>query len=120
VGLDELQWPETPEKREAWLEWLKNLEPFDMTPEELDAFEAELSTSKEIQRNCCERVGKRRIACDALHQQIDMQIAAIAVVLGNCVVVSKDIGFNDITGLAVEANELLNQDEQDNATRWIG
>ena len=35
-------------------------------------------------------------------QQIDMQIAAIALVLGNCVVVSKDTDFNDITGLAVE------------------
>jgi len=35
-------------------------------------------------------------------QQIDMQIAAIALVLGNCVVVSKDTDFNDVTGLAVE------------------
>lgn len=35
-------------------------------------------------------------------QQIDMQIAAIAFALGNCVVVSKDGDFDDVTGLAVE------------------
>jgi hypothetical protein len=50
AGLVESQWPETPEQKEAWLEWLKNLEPFDMTPEELDAFEADLEKSKEIQK----------------------------------------------------------------------
>lgn len=46
----ELSWPETPEQKADWLEWLKNLEPFDMTPEELDAFEANLKVSKEIQK----------------------------------------------------------------------
>jgi hypothetical protein len=50
LGLDEPPWPETPEQKEAWLEWLKNLEPFDMTPEELNAFEAELKISKETQK----------------------------------------------------------------------
>ena len=35
-------------------------------------------------------------------QQIDMQIAAMAFALGNCVVVSKDRDFNEIKGLAVE------------------
>ena len=50
-GLDESPWPETPEQKEAWLEWLKNLEPFDMTPEELDAFEADLKVSKLIQKD---------------------------------------------------------------------
>ena len=48
-GLEE-SWPETPEQKEAWLEWLRNLEPFDMTPNELAAFEAELKVSKEIQK----------------------------------------------------------------------
>jgi len=50
VGQDESPWPETPEQKEAWLEWLNNLEPFDMTPDELDAFEAGLKVSKEIQK----------------------------------------------------------------------
>ena len=35
-------------------------------------------------------------------QQIDMQIAAIALALGNCVVVSKDSDFDDIPELSVE------------------
>jgi tRNA(fMet)-specific endonuclease VapC len=35
-------------------------------------------------------------------QQIDLQIAAIALMLGNCVVVSKDTDFNEINGLSVE------------------
>ena len=35
-------------------------------------------------------------------QQIDMQTAAIAFMLGNCVVVSKDSDLDDITGLTVE------------------
>jgi len=46
VGPDESAWPETPAQQEAWLEWLKNLEPFDMTPQELDAFEADLKASR--------------------------------------------------------------------------
>jgi hypothetical protein len=50
VGQDESPWPETPEEKEAWVEWLRNLEPFDMTPEELEAFETNLKTSKEIQK----------------------------------------------------------------------
>ena len=50
VGLDESSWPETPEQKEAWLEWLRNLEPFDMTTEELDAFEAGLKAAKETQK----------------------------------------------------------------------
>jgi predicted nucleic acid-binding protein len=35
-------------------------------------------------------------------QQIDMQTAALAFGLGNCVVVSKDTDFKEIKGLAVE------------------
>lgn len=35
-------------------------------------------------------------------QQIDMQTAAIAFALGNCVVASKDMDFTAIPGLAVE------------------
>lgn len=35
-------------------------------------------------------------------QQIDIQIAAIALSLGNCTVVSKDTDFSAIPGLAVE------------------
>lgn len=35
-------------------------------------------------------------------QQIDMQTAAIAFALGKCVVVSKDLDFTTISGLAVE------------------
>ena len=50
VGQNESPWPETPEQKETWLEWLKNLEPFDMTPEELESFEASLRISKEIQK----------------------------------------------------------------------
>jgi hypothetical protein len=50
VDPDKSSWPETPEQKEAWLEWLKNLEPFDMTEQELDAFEAHLKESKKIQK----------------------------------------------------------------------
>jgi tRNA(fMet)-specific endonuclease VapC len=35
-------------------------------------------------------------------QQVDMQIAAIARTLGNCIVVSKDRDFGAVPGLAVE------------------
>jgi tRNA(fMet)-specific endonuclease VapC len=35
-------------------------------------------------------------------QQIDMQIAAIAFALGNCVVVTKDSDFDDVEGLETE------------------
>lgn len=37
-----------------------------------------------------------------LIQQIDMQIAAIALVLGNCTVVSSDGGIKAVAGLSVE------------------
>ena len=50
LGLDESEWPETPEQIAEWLEWFKTLEPLDMTPEELDAFEKELQTNKEAQK----------------------------------------------------------------------
>lgn len=50
LGLDESDWPKTPQQRADWLEWLKNLEPFDMTSAELDAFEADLNASKERQK----------------------------------------------------------------------
>lgn len=42
LGLDESEWPETDEEKAAWLAWLRSLEPFDMTPKELEAFEAQL------------------------------------------------------------------------------
>ena len=50
LGLDETDWPSTVQEKNEWLEWLGNLEPFDMTPEELEAFEAELKASKEKQK----------------------------------------------------------------------
>jgi hypothetical protein len=49
-GLDDLEKPETPEEINEWLEWFRTVEPFDMTPEELDAFEAELKANKEVQK----------------------------------------------------------------------
>jgi hypothetical protein len=52
---EESPWPETPEQKEAWLEWLRNLEPFDMTSEELNAFEAGLKVSKDIQKELLRR-----------------------------------------------------------------
>ena len=42
--------PESSEAITEWLEWFKTVEPFDMTTQELDAFEAELRTSKEVQK----------------------------------------------------------------------
>mgnify|MGYP001450427993 CR=1 FL=1 len=51
LGLDESEWPETDEEKSAWLEWLQSLEPFEMSPEELDAFEAQLKASKEEQKD---------------------------------------------------------------------
>jgi hypothetical protein len=50
LGLDETEWPETPQEKAEWLEWFTSLEPLDMTPAELTAFEAELSRSKKIQK----------------------------------------------------------------------
>jgi hypothetical protein len=50
LGLDESEWPETPEEKEEWCAWLASLEPFDMTPEEYAAFEAELQANKETQK----------------------------------------------------------------------
>jgi hypothetical protein len=50
LGLPESEWPETEEEKKAWLDWLKNLEPFDMTPDERSAFENDLRTSKETQK----------------------------------------------------------------------
>src|SRR5262245_40700386 len=38
----------------------------------------------------------------AMIQQIDMQVAAIALSLGNCTVVSKDGDFSAVPGLSVE------------------
>lgn len=35
IGLDESEWPATDDEKAAWLEWLRTLEPFDMTPTEL-------------------------------------------------------------------------------------
>ena len=48
IGLDESEWPETPEEKAEWLRWLNNLEPFDMTPQELETFETELKGSKRM------------------------------------------------------------------------
>ena len=50
LGLAESAWPVTPQEKEDWLAWLKSLEPFDMTPEELEAFEEDLLASKETQK----------------------------------------------------------------------
>lgn len=50
VGLDESEWPKTPKEKKDWLDWLNSLEPFDMTPKELEAFEADLKDSKETQK----------------------------------------------------------------------
>jgi hypothetical protein len=50
LGLDESEWPETPEEIADWLAWFKTIEPLDMTPEELAAFEAEMKASKEVQK----------------------------------------------------------------------
>ena len=56
LGLEDSDRPETPEEIADWLEWFKTLEPFDMTPEEVDAFEAELRASKEIQKQLLRKV----------------------------------------------------------------
>jgi hypothetical protein len=50
VGLKDSDRPETPEEINEWLAWFKTVEPFDMTPEELDAFEAELKANKDVQK----------------------------------------------------------------------
>jgi hypothetical protein len=50
LGLPESEWPTTQQEKDEWLEWLKNLEPFDMTPDEHAAFEADLKASKELQK----------------------------------------------------------------------
>jgi hypothetical protein len=50
IGLDESDWPTTPQEKADWLAWLENVEPFDMPQEELAAFDAELNASKERQK----------------------------------------------------------------------
>lgn len=50
LGLDESEWPNTPEERAAWIRWLNNLEPFEMTEAELIELEAELKASKARQK----------------------------------------------------------------------
>ena len=49
-GLDESESSETPKEIAEWIEWFKTLEPLDMTPDELDAFGAEMRASKEAQK----------------------------------------------------------------------
>lgn len=48
-GLDESEWPESPEKRESWLAWFDLREPLDLTPEQREAIEADRSVWKEQQ-----------------------------------------------------------------------
>ena len=47
--------PPSAEELAAWDEWFKTVPPFDMTPEELDAFEAELKANKEAQKELMRR-----------------------------------------------------------------
>ena len=49
-GLDESQWPQTPEEIEAWLEWFDSCEPV-FEPDEQAAFDANLAASKELQKS---------------------------------------------------------------------
>ena len=62
LGLDESDWPQTPEEKAEWLAWFKTLEPFDMSPKELDAFEAELKSSKEAQKQLLRKSWEREDA----------------------------------------------------------
>ncbi len=55
VGLDESEWPETDAEKAAWLDWLDTLEPFDMTPAELDSFEEELQAAKAEQKELLQK-----------------------------------------------------------------
>jgi hypothetical protein len=50
LGLEESEWPNTPEEKAEWIRWLESLEPFEMSASELNAFEAELKASKERQK----------------------------------------------------------------------
>jgi hypothetical protein len=50
LGLVDDDRPETQEEIDDWLEWFKTVEPYDMTPDELDALDAELKANKEIQK----------------------------------------------------------------------
>ena len=101
LGITEEQWPRTPEAVAEWLAWFDSIEPIEMTPEE----EAD-----------CARRGKRRRAAreygrifaalrrnGRMIQQVDIQVAAIALSLGNCTVVSGDTDFFAVPGLSVES-----------------
>jgi hypothetical protein len=59
LGLDESEWPQTPEEKAQWLEWFNSLEPLDMTAAELAAFDEELKASKEIQKELLRKSWQR-------------------------------------------------------------
>ena len=58
-GLDESQWPQTPEEIEAWLEWFDEREPV-FTPDEQVAFDADLEASKQLQKSLTQAAWDRQ------------------------------------------------------------
>ncbi|HYV40040.1 MAG TPA: hypothetical protein VE988_30420 [Gemmataceae bacterium] len=59
LGLDESEWPQTPEEKTAWLEWLNALEPLELTPAELAAFDEALQASKDVQKELLRQIWRR-------------------------------------------------------------
>ena len=45
-GMDESEWPSTPDELQEWIVWCEGLQPLDLTPHEQAAIEAEREQSK--------------------------------------------------------------------------
>jgi hypothetical protein len=62
LGLDESEWPQTPEEIAEWLAWFETIEPYDMTAEEFDRMEKERQLAKEQQKQLLRKSWEREDA----------------------------------------------------------
>lgn len=47
IGIRESDWPETPEQKQAWLDWLNSIVPLDLSLEEVNRISTEYEAAKE-------------------------------------------------------------------------
>lgn len=58
-GIDDSQWPQTPDDIGEWLHWFDSREPV-FAPEEQAAFDAELAASKQLQKSLTQAAWNRQ------------------------------------------------------------